>query len=43
MFWAALHMVISDLIHLRLGASVGWGGGVGWGDQQHSYHVLCVC
>ena len=22
-------MVISDLIHLRLGASVGWGGG--WG------------
>ena len=23
MFWAALHMVISDFFHLRLGASVG--------------------
>ena len=42
MFRAALHMVISDFFHLRLGASVG--GGV---DQQHSYHlnqgVYSVC
>ena len=29
-FRAALQVVISDLFHLRLGASVG-------GDQQHSY------
>ena len=32
MFRAALHMVISDFFHLRLGASVG-------GDQQHSYSL----
>ena len=32
MFRAALHKVISDFFHLRLGASVG-------GDQQHSYSL----
>ena len=32
MFRAALHMVISDFFHLRLGASVG-------GDEQHSYSL----
>ena len=32
MFRAALHMVINDFFHLRLGASVG-------GDQQHSYSL----
>ena len=32
MFRAALHMVISDFFHLRLGASVGH-------DQQHSYSL----
>ena len=38
MFRVALHMVISDFFHLRLGASVG-------GDQQYSYSlkVFQVC
>ena len=39
MFRAALHVIISDLFHLRLGAPVG-------GDQQHSYMpqgVYSVC
>ena len=37
MFRAAVHVVISDFFHLRLGASVcGGGGGGGGGGQQAS-------
>ena len=39
MFRAALHMVISDFFHLRLGASVGGGGG---GDISGSLRRIYV-